>query len=193
MWFFFLLTSPSSTASCLANLEIGGELPNQAICFCVYSSSRFHSVLYTYIFIRCLSDFSSSLRSFSMAVLCLTQALTLAMNIAIALCSHMRCLFLSRIYQSFLAYTGLPHTTMVIIVAGFFLFLWDSFTSFYILTGNRNSSRILNCQIMEDGERTVFSIPLLFQASGIRDSSCLSSINTEDNLPHSGHDSRVSV
>lgn len=72
-----------------------------------------------------LTDFPLFLKSLPEGGLNSDQVLTVGVNVATTLCSQMRCFFLSRIHHNFLIYTRyLPERT-IIILSGFFLFLWE--------------------------------------------------------------------
>lgn len=73
----------------------------------------------------CLTDFPLFLKSLPEGGLNSDQVLTLGVNVATTLCSQMRCFFLSRIHQNLFVYTRCHPQRMIIILFGFFLFLWE--------------------------------------------------------------------
>lgn len=148
--------------------RLGGNYQTKTrhLCLClepIWTSFRLVSL-------RCHTAFDrlpSCLSIPSMAGSYADQAL--GMKAATTLCLHIKCLFFFRMDQNFFASSGLPQKTFGNYFVWVFLvsMVW-SFTSFYILTGSRSSSHVLNCQIIKGGERTIFSIDPPFQVSGIQ-------------------------
>lgn len=97
----------------------------------------------------------------------------LGIKVAIPVRSYTKYLFLSRIHQSFFASTYFLQKSLVIILSGFFLFLWEwSFASFYGIFLHPNwKQKFLTCLRLSNNERcwkNSLSIVVFFQISGIQ-------------------------